>query len=370
MGSKPPKSIPERQETDESLELERARSDAEFSRHRDSLEKNSDQIVQQTREHADDAMRAARELVDEKADQQGVSRSQRQLLRSERTQEDGAVEQQRRLADRELSDEREERGRALAALLSMEREHTDERLFVERSRADSVLDARDDFMGMVSHDLRTLLAGIALHAAMLIKRATDDDAGVQTLRSAEKIQRLTARMNRLIGDLVDVASIEAGRLKVAPEKRDATALIRECLESFQPSASAKELSIEVSMGNDAALAMFDHDRILQVFANLLSNAIKFTDAGGRIRIDVEPLGDEVRFSVGDSGVGIDDSQLGAIFERFWQVMPGDRRGLGLGLFISKFIVEAHGGRIWAQSELGKGTRMFFTLPAAATSKPG
>jgi signal transduction histidine kinase len=217
-------------------------------------------------------------------------------------------------------------------------------------------------MGMVTHDLRTLLAGIALHCAMLATNATADAPGARTLKTAEKIQRLTARMNRLIGDLVDVGSIEAGRLAVSPQRGDAAALIRECLDAFQPSAAAKGIVLTAEMKQGPVLARFDHDRMLQVLANLLSNAIKFTNEGGRISISVAVTAPDVCVCVSDTGAGIDSGQLDAIFERFWQVAAGDRRGLGLGLFISKCIVETHGGRIWATSEIGKGSKFFFTVP--------
>jgi signal transduction histidine kinase len=112
------------------------------------------------------------------------------------------------------------------------------------------------------------------------------------------------------------------------------------------------------------MAKFDHERILQVLANLLTNAIKFTPAGGRILLRVEPVGQDVCFSVADTGPGIPSHQLESVFERFWQARSEDRRGLGLGLFISKGIVEAHGGRIWAESQPGKGSTFSFTLAGA------
>jgi signal transduction histidine kinase len=217
---------------------------------------------------------------------------------------------------------------------------------------------------MVSHDLRTLLGGIALSAALQLRHARDDEGGGHTVKAAQKIQRYTARMNRLIGDLIDVTSIEAGQLSVDLEQRDAKALFRETVEAFQPTASAKGITLDVELTNGAVLANFDHDRILQVLANLVSNAIKFTGDGGRISVRIVPAGSEVLFSVSDTGSGIPSDQLEAIFERFWQVMAHDRRGLGLGLFITRCIVEAHGGRVWAESDLGKGSRFFFTLPAA------
>ena len=367
MPSTPPSVPPEREETDQSLHLEREKTDHELGKRLEIIEEGSDTVVQQARGRAEEALEGAREQADETLKREGSSVGQRQALRHERAKEDAILEQERVTADNKLANERQAREQALAKLLRLEREQTDERLLIERARGDAVLAAKDDFMSMVSHDLRTLLGSIALSAEMQIKNATDDEAGSRNLKWSEKIQRLTARMNRLIGDLVDVASIEGGRFTVAPEQHDAKALIRESLEVFQPTASARGITLNTTITNGSLLATFDHDRILQVLANLLSNAIKFTGDGGKISLRVEPMGDQVRFSVTDTGAGIAGDQLESVFERFWQVTKGDRRGLGLGLFISKCIVEAHGGRIWAESEIGKGSTFCFTLPGATPS---
>ena len=110
------------------------------------------------------------------------------------------------------------------------------------------------------------------------------------------------------------------------------------------------------------LAAFDPARILQVLVNLLSNAIKFTPTDGKVVVRVERLGDEIRFAVSDTGEGIPTDKLEAVFERFLQVKPNDRRGVGLGLYISKCIVQGHGGRIWAESRMGHGSTFCFTIP--------
>jgi signal transduction histidine kinase len=110
-------------------------------------------------------------------------------------------------------------------------------------------------------------------------------------------------------------------------------------------------------------AAFDHDRMMQVLANIISNSLKFTPAGGQISVRGERAGSELRFSVTDTGPGIPDNSLEVIFERFWQVGKNDRRGLGLGLYLSRCIVEAHGGKIRAESTLGEGSAFSFTLPA-------
>jgi signal transduction histidine kinase len=358
---------PERDDTDKSLRLEREKSDSELAKTQTAIEAGSDAAIQTTRDQADQTSQEARDKVDVKLARRSTPPEARQIVYQERAHVDAALEEERADSDEKLQAEREEGRRALDALLSMERAETDTRLGVERASSDKGLETRDEFLGMVSHDLRSLLAGVALQAALLKRNAAEDEAGQKTVRAAEKIERFTARMNRLIGDLVDVASIEAGKILVAPSLQDANALVRESGEAFQPLASAQGLSLEVATHGSALMAKFDHERVLQVLANLLSNAIKFTKTGGRISIRVEPVGQEVQFSVTDTGSGIPSQHLAVVFERFWQARGEDRRGLGLGLYISKCIVEAHGGRIWAESQLGQGSTFSFTLPGAAAS---
>ncbi len=363
MSSPSPKAQNERDETDDSLRSEREKTDDELVERSGAIEEDSNQIVDRARRRADEVLDRARRLADENAPGDACSEG----LDAERALEDAVLREERQVDDEVLTHERETQKRALASLLRFEREQTDDRLLVERARADRLLAARDNFMGMVSHDLRTLLGGIALSAALQLRHAKDDESGEQTVKAAQKILRYTARMTRLIGDLIDVTSIEAGRLAVDLEQRAAMALFRETVEAFQPTASAKGITLDVEPAKGAVLANLDHDRILQVLANLVSNAIKFTGDGGRISVRVAPAGNEVVFSVSDTGSGIPTEQLEAIFERFWQVTAQDRRGLGLGLFIARCIVEAHGGRIWAESDLGQGSRFYFTLPAASIS---
>jgi len=296
--SEPPE---EREETDQSLHVERQRTDDELGKRHAALEWDSDAAVEQARGSADEVLEEARERADETLRQAGSSAAQRQTLRQDRAQEDAVLEQERLSSDEKVMDERQARERALANLLRLEREHTDERLFIERARGDDALAARDDFLGMVSHDLRTLLGGIALGAELQLRYAAEGEAGQRSRKAAEKTQRLVARMNRLIGDLVDVTSIEAGRLAVAPGVGDAKALVQESLEAFQPGASAKGISLHNTVPDGSLPARFDHDRVLQVLANLVSNALKFTDEGGTISIVLEPQGSDVRFSVSDTG---------------------------------------------------------------------
>jgi signal transduction histidine kinase len=367
MGPSDKKPRPEQDRTNQSLREEREKTDDEFTRKRNSIEERADAVVQLARANADASLKEARARTDARLTRSEAPQAERQTVASERAQEDASLLRERATSDEKLGEERDASRHVLASLVALEREKTDQHLLIERARSDAALAARDDFLGMVSHDLRTLLGGIALRAALLIKNASGDEAGQKTRRDAESIQRYTARMNRLIGDLVDVVSIEAGRLSVEPQPEDAIRLVRETLEAFQPAASARGLSLEAEVARDSLLTRFDHERILQVLANLLSNAIKFTPEGGRVSIRVEPVEGAVRFSVTDTGPGIAEDLRERIFERFWQVLGGDRRGLGLGLYISRCIVEAHGGRIWVESSRDAGSTFFFTLPGARTA---
>jgi signal transduction histidine kinase len=351
----------EREQTDESLRMEREKTDCALAE-RQAAEEDSDLVVHHARESADAVLTEARARADERLEA-SPDVGTRATLAEERVLEDEALQDERASADEILRRERDESARVLSRLLPLEREKTDRFLLTERARSDVALANRDNFLGLVSHDLRNLLGGIVLGAELLSARAPDDEDGAQTLATTARIQRYAARMNRLIGDLIDVASIDAGKLSVTPVPGDATTLIAEAVDTFQASASAQGISLQTEMVEGPLLAEFDHDRMLQVLANIIANAIKFTSRGGSIRVRGERAGDELRVSISDTGSGIPGNMLEAIFERFWQVGKDDRRGVGLGLYISRYIVEAHGGKIWAESTFGEGSRLCFTLPA-------
>lgn len=150
-----------------------------------------------------------------------------------------------------------------------------------------------------------------------------------------------------------------------PSPGDAAALITEAVETFEAAATAKGISLRAAVPPGALRADFDHDRVLQVLANLIANAIKFTPSGGLIEVRGGSSADGVEVSVSDTGAGIPDGMREVIFDRFGQAGRNDRRGLGLGLYIARCIVEAHRGRIWAESAQGEGSRLRFTLPASA-----
>ncbi|XXX81979.1 ATP-binding protein [Sorangium sp. So ce134] len=356
------KSRPERAETDGSLRADRDDTDRALAEKRAAIEAKSDEAVSRARERADAVLRAAREEADHHARGQAV-----EAIATERSLEDDVVRGERAVADENLRRERAEHAHVLSRLLPLERGKTDRYLLTERARSDDALSHRDDFLSIVSHDLRNLLSGIVMSVEVLARddSARDEETGPAV--AAKRIRRYAARMSRLINDLVDVASIESGKLATTLAGGDAGALLVETAEMFQPIASERGISIELEVTGRPLAANFDQERVLQVLSNLVSNAIKFTEPGGRIRVRGERAGGELRFSVSDTGPGIPHHLLELVFERFWQAGGTDRRGLGLGLYICKSLVKAHGGRIWVESRLGEGSTFYFTIPDAASS---
>lgn len=218
--------------------------------------------------------------------------------------------------------------------------------------------ARDEVTGIVAHDLRSPLGAIAMKAALL--RAGGEPEQVR--RQAASIENVAMRMEYVIRTMLDVAAIDAGELALTPARCDVGELLRETAEMFGGLAASKQIRLE-SIVEDAGLAVrADRARVLQVISNLVTNALRFTPQGGQVTVSVERDG-EARFAVVDTGPGIAPADLALIFDRPWKDRVPDK-GTGLGLFIAKRIVEAHGGRIWAESELGHGARFYFTLPLA------
>jgi signal transduction histidine kinase len=223
----------------------------------------------------------------------------------------------------------------------------------------AALRARDRVLGVVAHDLRNPLNTIVMATELLLEDALPEP---QRLRQLDIIRRTGARMNRLIQDLLDVARMEGGRMTLDLALHDPLALAREAAELNEAQAASGGSTIEVDVKGRPGPVRVDHDRILRVLSNLIGNAIKHA-AGSRIRVRVlrHELG--VGFQVQDEGPGIAPEMLPYLFTPFWQARRADSEGAGLGLAISRGIVEAHGGRIWAESEVGAGTTLSFVLPS-------
>lgn len=234
------------------------------------------------------------------------------------------------------------------------------RLFEETQRAVRV---REDILAVVSHDLRTPLTAIKLAASLAARRVAAEPQLSGVLRHLEAIERRTVEAEVLLQDLLDMASIRAGRMTVRFAPDDADTLLAQAMEAHEALAVEKGISLE--KGTSGAIAVrCDRSRILQVFSNVLTNAIKFCAAGARVRVGAEHGEGVAMFTVTDTGPGIAEDELPHVFEAYWSARPQVRQGAGLGLFISKGIVEAHGGRIWIESEAGRGTTVRFTIPTA------
>jgi PAS domain S-box-containing protein len=221
---------------------------------------------------------------------------------------------------------------------------------------------RDQVLGVVAHDLRSPLSAILLQAGALERRGPEPERRSQ--KPVEAIHRAATRMNRLIQDLLDVALMESGQLAIQAAPISARELIVAAVELQRPLASSSVLELRVDVDDEVPEVWGDRDRLLQVFENIIGNAIKFTEAGGRITAGATSADRDVVFWVADTGNGIAPDELPRVFDRFWQATKG-RQGAGLGLPITKGIVEAHGGRIWVESTLGRGTTVFFTIPKAS-----
>ena len=223
---------------------------------------------------------------------------------------------------------------------------------------------REEILAVVSHDLRTPLTAIKMASSALTGGVSGPITPERAQKHAGVIRRASDRMERLIGDLLDMAGIQAGNLSIERTRCEVAPLVSELVESLQPLAAAKRTSV-VSDETELGLEVdCDRFRILQVLSNLVGNAIKFTPEGGTVRVAARARGDEVCFSVADTGLGISDEYLPHIFEPYWKG-GASSKGTGLGLYIAKGIVEGHRGKIWVESKVGGGTTFFFTLPSAA-----
>ena len=237
--------------------------------------------------------------------------------------------------------------------------------------------ARDDVLGIVSHDLRNPLHTIQLSSSFVLELigstglsipgAAPGAPPVSLGNQLEIILRASRRANALIEDLLDVTRIDAKRLAVDPLSVDAKSLIEEALLDSAPLARDRAIDLTHGWQGAPVSVMADRGRIFQVFSNLVGNALKFTPEGGRIDVLGRVVAGEMVITIADTGAGIPADSLPHLFDRFWQARQSRRAGAGLGLFIAKGIIEAHGGRIWVESTVGKGTTFSFTLPRSSAT---
>jgi len=218
--------------------------------------------------------------------------------------------------------------------------------------------AREEILSSVSHDLRNPLNTIVMGSTVLL---SSPDKRVQMC--GQRIHRQAERMARLVGDLVDFANIQAGQLALERAAHAPLAIVAATSELFGPIAEERGLALIATATSELPAIECDSHRAVQVLSNLVSNALKVTPRGGEIEIGAAPRDREVVFFVRDSGPGIAHDELPQLFERSWRSKDLMYKGAGLGLSIARGIVDAHGGRIWAESRLGIGSTFYFSLAA-------
>jgi signal transduction histidine kinase len=229
----------------------------------------------------------------------------------------------------------------------------------ERDRAAKM---RENLLMFVSHDLKNPLHAITLNAAALERALQAGDPRKDERKRLAAIERSASQMNALIHDLLDSSAAEAGRLKLEVRDERISELIAESIDELRPVAESKLQTLQLT-DPCATLVRCDRARVLQVLSNLISNAIKFSPPCSVISIHIAVLDGTARVSVTDRGIGMVPDQLSHVFERFWQGAKDVSPGTGLGLFIVRAVIEAHGGRIWVESTVGEGSTFHFTLPA-------
>jgi len=234
--------------------------------------------------------------------------------------------------------------------------------------------ARDDMMGIVSHDLRNPASAVKMLARSILAEAEERALPADVTERVEIIGQAAAQIDALIQDLLDVTRLEAGRLTVSAHDLEPAPLVKAALYALHALSESGGVTLKATYEEPLPVVHADPERVTQLLSNLVGNALKFTPAGGRVEVRVEPQpeGGGVMVSVADTGAGIPADQLPHVFDRFYQVSSGRkgrRHGAGLGLTIARGIVEAHGGTISIESAPGHGTTVRFTLPRALGDRP-
>lgn len=375
-----------REVTDSSLEKERTKTDQSLAKENDWLTHQANSLLDASRAEADQD-----QILDRKKSDSAKERARSSLsgnisderkiddqnLQLERQKADEAQQHERAKADASLLKERKRLRLAAEAFLEFERRSTDANLLEERKKSDQEIhssgkflkgeknahELTKDILAIVSHDLRNPLSAITLGAetlmASLASKGSEEDCELIAI-----IQRNAAIMEGLIEDLIDVERIATGKIKMNLTHQALETLFKECIEIFEKVASKKSIRlIAQETMSSSLMAYMDATRISQVLSNLVGNALKYTPPGGTISLSACQYESQIEVSVKDTGIGILLSEQNRIFEKFSQLENSSRRSLGLGLYISQWLVEAHGGKIWVESKVGEGSLFKFTIPA-------
>lgn len=233
-------------------------------------------------------------------------------------------------------------------------------LYGEAQRAIKI---RENLTAIVAHDLKNPLTSIQLNTSLLLRTKPAEENFHLIKKLNENIQTSTYRMNSLISDILDFGKTTSGHFVLDRKPAKIAPVIQETIEMLRPMADQKHIEIHTRFSNiDQTFGNFDRERISQTVSNLIGNAIKFTDSEGSIEIVAKNEGNHLLCSIADSGPGIAPQNLNQIFDWYWQENQNKKSSSGLGLSIAKGIIEAHGGQIWVNSLVGKGSTFYFTLP--------
>ena len=379
-----------RADTDQSLYDERTKTDGHLERRHKEVEQRTTDAIEDDRQIAD-----ARRALDRAARDRPVTGGQGQaptgdesLVRVERESSDHAIAQARELEDSNLRRERRDKQLLVEALLFTERQRTDDNLSDEREGVDLASQqgllhfeaekthharTRDQLsnlelaMGTICHDLKNQSVVISIGVQVLLKRLSRDAWDrAEITKQLSAIEDNTAFMRRMIDSMLDIERFERGKVTLNLKPTDLGVLLQDAAKLFSPAAINKSCSLLTDLGPEPLWVSGDHDRLLQVVANLVGNAIKFTPSGGTISLAAQQDQTRVTVSVTDTGMGIAEQDRPKLFRKFSQLDHAEA-GLGLGLYIAKSIVEAHGGTIWVDSTVGQGSSFRFTLTLAPRS---
>lgn len=373
----PPFLTQERKHTDESLNVERGKTDDSLMSLRRKVQREADATVRKDRSRADRNRDKDRVDVDSTHHQDDV-------LTDQRLTSDANMRSERRQVDAAIKAERTKQDRVLLEFLRHEREDTDGNLLIERDQSDiaarlsdarlneemsshtktrTELMTRDELFAIVSHDLRNPIGTVLSCADLLLDGPMANDVDPQAKHWIDMIKRNAQTSLRLISDLLDTERIAQGKLCIEPTENDLNAVIADVRQSLAYLAESKQIELTTRIPAGELRLNFDRDRIFQVLSNLVGNALKFTPEGGVVTVAIEPSPKRTVVSVTDTGPGVPEDRREEIFVRYAQIGRKDRSGLGLGLYIAKMLVEAHGGTLSVSSAEPGGSRFSFDLPS-------
>lgn len=333
-----------RRQTDESLNLERGKADDSLGNHNQIAENKTDQLVKDT------------------------------VVKSERLTLDKALEEERGESEKLLNELLEQERRETDWNLQQERKKTD--LVVElsaktlkkekiaHSETKSELTTREEFVAIVSHDLKNPIGTILMSTQILLEEGSAAELDVESKKWIEIIKRNAATSLRLISDILDMERVVDGKILLSSKSCQLHFIIQETLQSYDLLAKEKSITLLTEFSDSFDLVSCDKDRISQVLSNLVGNAIKFSPDGGTVVVGTREFENHWEVYVKDSGPGVPKEQTSKIFEKFTQLGNRDRTGIGLGLYISKMLIESHLGKLWVDSAPGAGSTFIFTLPKA------